>query len=146
MTRSQFEGVYSVQQASAATGVTTTNIHYWTGPAHVITPEVAHPQIQRSPKEFSVENLVELAVLKLLSERGVGLDAMRGLQQTVRPAWRDLTTEASEILVFTEGKSWHYLKGSPEQVQEQLVKELLQGRDAVVINLGQVKKELRAKV
>src|SRR2546422_820064 len=101
-------GAFTVQETSAATGVTVSTLHYWTGPARVITPEIAHPGVQRAPKLFSSQNLVQIATLKILSARGLGLDVWQALQQVAQPAWWDLRTEDEERLVFLDGKTWRY--------------------------------------
>src|SRR5438128_9229851 len=119
MKRSSSEA-FTVQETSAATGVSISSLHYWSGPARVIAPEVAHAGVQRSPKLFSPRNLVEVAVLKTLAERGVGLELWRELQQIARAEWWDIQSSKTEALVLVDGKRWQYLAVTDEEVRRQV--------------------------
>jgi hypothetical protein len=138
---------FTVQEASAATGCTAPALQNWSGPAKAITPAVAHPQRVRTPKLFDWNNLVQIRVLTILSERRVEQAAWHALRQTIPPeCWDPTSAHPAEVLLLTDGTDWHYLHGKEADVQRRSGQLLTSHQDALSVNLAHVKRELRDKL
>jgi hypothetical protein len=137
---------FTVHDASAATGCQESALQFWSGPGRAITPgvAVAQPKAPRLPKLFDTRNLVQIRVLTILSERGLGQEVWRALQQSVPQTCWDLAATTHELVLLTNGTEWHYYAGREAEVQRELARETARAHDVVVINLTRIKKELHA--
>jgi hypothetical protein len=141
---------FTVQEAARITGASERNIRFWAGPAAVITPEVADPKVQRSPKLFSPRNLFQLAVVKILTDRWIGLDVVRGMLQKRKVDWWKSDLRQTEVIVFRDGKNWGYRftpvpppgNSLPEGILEPLEKDIVDAEDVVIVNLSKVKRRI----
>lgn len=141
---------FTVQEAARITGASERNIRFWAGPAVVITPEVADPKVQRSPKLFSPRNLFQLAVVKILTDRWIGLDVLRGMLQKRKVDWWKSDLRQTEVIVFRDGKNWEYRftpvpppgNSLPEDILKPLEKDIVDAEDMVIVNLSKVKRRI----
>src|SRR5262249_10695681 len=106
---------FTVQEAAQIVGASERNIRFWSGPSEVVTPAVANPRRRRTPRLFSRENLLQLAVGQALSDYGIGLDVARGAvremseRQQGRPSvFQRLRTnrKTKAVLMCGRDKEW----------------------------------------
>src|SRR5713101_401150 len=110
------EGGFPIGIAARATEAPQRSIHFWSGPAKVITPEVAYAG-RGSRKLFSARNFVQIRVTYLLTQRWIPLGTIRALMQAAEKAriknrgdWFELLHPLAagrmEILTCTRVRDW----------------------------------------
>src|SRR5262245_8091973 len=95
---------YTVAEAAKITRVPARSITFWSGPARVFVPEVAHGRRGRgNPKLFSRSDLVRLRVIYWLTQRGIPLATVRALirrgREPGREHWFNLEYPAAHAVV-----------------------------------------------
>src|SRR5215510_8095356 len=136
--------VWTIPQASGATGTSNRTAYYWTSELGLITP-ANDPGSRGAAKELSTENVVQLGVLKILGDRGLGLECARNLMQVARREWWAPSAQKSERLVLVNGTRWVLCSEEDErEVMKKVGEVLIASHDGLVINLTAVKRMVQA--
>jgi DNA-binding transcriptional MerR regulator len=150
---------FTVKDVARITGASEHNVRFWVGKVGIIEPGVANPRVRRAPKMFSTRNLVQLAVVKIMAERGIGLDIIKEAMRYESPSGLDVWDPGSagvEVFVCVQGRAWYHFytesrnyTGRATDLFERLMSSI--GKlswaytDVVVVNLTTVKEQVRAR-
>lgn len=140
---------FTVGEAAKILGATERNIRYWSGPGEVVEPAIANPRRKRMPKLFSLGNLFQLAITKVLAERGTDLKYIRRAVQ-VSIARGNPRNGIVEFMIFRPSKGWRLSADMmtaqdnvlPQKVVDNLVKAASTEEEIIVLNLSKIKQQV----
>jgi hypothetical protein len=163
---------FTVQDAANLTGASMRSISFWSGPAHVVTPDIAGGH--RNRKWFSARNLVQLRVVSVLTERWIALNSLRALMRTAEHCrarqgdWFELRLETDrspakpdqqvELLVCAGPQDWKLFRfptlrlgrplvgDVPLVAASELVRECEDHEELRVVNMGRIKRLIGSRL
>ena len=153
---------FTVQEAAKIVGTTERNVRFWSGPAGIVTAEISNPQIQRSPKLFSRRNLLELRIVTVLAQRGIGLDhirrALTSLAEKIdqHPSIIERLLkkpETQSLLAWNSLKTWRLTAWDEdsEKAGENIIaaqnvyREIVRSEVTIVVNIGLLARRILAR-